>query len=92
VPTLAESGVRGADTPSWQALLAPARTPGEAIDNLNGELVRIAALPDYRGQLERQALEPRTGTPAEFAAFLRAEYDKWGKVIGTLKRQDTFSR
>ncbi|HZM45457.1 MAG TPA: tripartite tricarboxylate transporter substrate-binding protein, partial [Burkholderiales bacterium] len=54
VPTLAEAGVRGADTPSWQALLAPARTPGEAIGRLNGELARIAAAPDYREQLERQ--------------------------------------
>ena len=92
VPTLAEAGVRGADTPSWQALLAPARTPGEAIGRLNGELARIAAAPDYREQLERQGLEPRTSTPDEFAAFLRAEYDKWGKVIGALKRQETFSR
>jgi tripartite-type tricarboxylate transporter receptor subunit TctC len=59
---------------------------------LNGELARIAAASDYREQLERQGLEPRTSTPDEFAAFLRAEYDKWGKVIGALKRQETFSR
>ena len=79
VPTLAEAGVRGADTPSWQALLAPARTPGEAIGKLNGELARIAAASDYREQLERQGLEPRTSTPDEFAAFLRAEYRQVGQ-------------
>ena len=59
---------------------------------MSSEIVRIAANPDYRQQLERLALEPRTSTPDEFAAFLRTEYDKWGKLIAALKRQDSFSR
>ena len=92
VPTLAESGVRGADAPSWQVLMAPAATPPEVVGKLNGETVKVASLADYRAALEKMALEPRTSTPEEFAAFLRAEYDKWGKVIGALKRQETFSR
>ena len=92
VPTLAESGVRGADAPSWQALLAPAATPGETVGRLHGEVVRIAALPDYRAALEKQALEPVTSTPEQFAVFLKREYDKWGKVIGALRAQETFAR
>ena len=64
----------------------------EVVGKLNGETVKVASLADYRAALEKMALEPRTSTPGEFAAFLRAEYDKWGKVIGALKRQDTFSR
>jgi tripartite-type tricarboxylate transporter receptor subunit TctC len=92
VPTLTESGVRGADAPSWQVLLAPAATPGEIVSRLHGEVVRIAALPDYRAALEKQALEPATSTPDEFAAFLRSEYDKWGRVIGVLKAKDAFTQ
>jgi len=92
VPTLAELNVRGVEAPSWYAIVAPAATPRDVIDRLHGEIVKITALPDYRATLERQAMEPQTATSAEFATFLRTEYDRWGKVIGALKRQDTFSR
>jgi tripartite-type tricarboxylate transporter receptor subunit TctC len=81
VPTLAESGLPGVEAPSWYALVAPAGTPADIIARLNGEIVRLAANPDYRERLERQAFEPRTSTPEEYAAFHRAELEKWGKVI-----------
>ena len=87
IPTLVELGVRGVEAPSWYAIAAPAATPKEVIGRLHGELVKITALPDYRGLLQKQALEPRTTTPAEFAVFLQGEYDKWGKVIRALKLQ-----
>ena len=87
VPTLVESGVRGVEAPSWYGIVAPAATPREVIGKLHGELVKVTAIPDYREQLERQALEPTTSTPGEFAAFLQAEYDKWGRVIKALKLQ-----
>jgi tripartite-type tricarboxylate transporter receptor subunit TctC len=92
VPTLAEAGVRGADAPSWQVLMTPAATPGATIARLHGEIVEIAALPDYRAVLAKQALEPATSTPEQFAAFLKGEYDKWGKVISALKAQDALAR
>ena len=84
VPTFAESGVRGVDTANWYGLVGPAATPREVIAKLNGELAQITAAPDYREQLERQGLEVQFGTPEQFAAFILAEYDKWGKVIRTL--------
>jgi tripartite-type tricarboxylate transporter receptor subunit TctC len=87
VPTLVESGVSGAEAPSWYGLAVPAGTPKDIIGRLHGELVKIAATPDYREQLERQALDPQTATPEQFAAFLQAEYDKWGRVIKALKLQ-----
>jgi len=87
VPTLPEAGVRGVDVPLWYALVAPAATPKDIVAKLHGELVNITALPDYRGILEKQALVPTSTTPEQFAEFLRREYDKWGKVIQTLKRQ-----
>lgn len=87
IPTLTELGVRGVEAPSWYSIAAPAATPREAVTKLHGEIVKLAAQPDYRGPLERQALEPTTTTAEEFAAFVQAEYDKWGKVIRSLKIQ-----
>jgi tripartite-type tricarboxylate transporter receptor subunit TctC len=81
VPTLVESGLRGVEVGSWYALLAPAATPREIITRLHAEIVRLAAMPDYRQQLEKQAFEPLTSRPEQFPAFVQAELDKWGKVI-----------
>jgi tripartite-type tricarboxylate transporter receptor subunit TctC len=85
VPTFAEAGVRGLETANWYALAAPAATPKDVLGKLHGEIVRIAAAPDYRDQLEKFGLELQTSTPEEYAAFLQAEYEKWGKVIKSLK-------
>jgi len=87
IPTLVELGVRGVEAPSWYAIVAPTGTPGEVTARLHAEIVKINELPDYRGALDKQGLEPGTSTPAEFAKFLQAEYDKWGKVIKALKIQ-----
>jgi tripartite-type tricarboxylate transporter receptor subunit TctC len=86
VPTLPEVGVRGVDVPLWYSLMAPGATPRDIVAKLHGELVAINALPDYRAVLEKQALLRASMTPAQFAAFLRAEYDKWGEVIRSIKR------
>jgi len=81
VSTLVESGLRGVEVGSWYALVAPAATPREIITRLNAELIKLAATPDYRQQLEKQAFEPLTSKPEQFPAFVQAELDKWGKVI-----------
>jgi len=87
IQTLVELGVRGVEAPSWYSIVAPAAAPKEVVARLHAEIVNIAGLPDYREPLERQALEPTTTTPEQFAAFLQAEYDKWGGVIKALKLQ-----
>ena len=87
VPTLTELGVRGVEAPSWYSVVAPAATPGDVVGKLHAEIIAINALADYRATLEKQALEPHTTTPEEFASFLRSEYDKYGKVIKSLKLQ-----
>ena len=81
VPTFAESGVSGMDVGLWFALLAPAATPRDIIARLNAEIVKLAATPDYRVQLEKLGFEPFTGAPEKFAAFMKTEIDTWGKVI-----------
>lgn len=81
VPTLAESGVRSVEMGAWYALVAPAATPRSIMARLNAEIVKMNALPDYRKQLERQAFEQLPGNPDKFPGFVRAEFNKWGKVI-----------
>jgi tripartite-type tricarboxylate transporter receptor subunit TctC len=85
VPTLVELGVRGVEAPSWYSLVAPAAIPKEALARMHSEIVQIAARPDYREPLEKQALEPTTTTPEQFAAFLQGEYEKWGKIVKAIK-------
>ncbi|HSB47895.1 MAG TPA: tripartite tricarboxylate transporter substrate-binding protein, partial [Burkholderiales bacterium] len=71
--------------PSWYSLVAPAATGREVVGRLHEALAKVAEMPDYREQLQRQGMEPQSSSPGEFAAFLQAEYDKWGRVIGALK-------
>ena len=87
LPTFKELGYARVEAPSWYSIVAPAATPKDVIARLHGELVKIAALPDYREQLERQGFEPQSTTPEQFAEFLKADYDKWGRVIRALKPQ-----
>jgi tripartite-type tricarboxylate transporter receptor subunit TctC len=85
VPTLVELGVRGVEAPSWYAIVAPAATPKEIVDKLHGELAAISTQPDFQAAFRKQALEPTSMTPDQFAVFLQAEYDKWGKVVKSIK-------
>ncbi|MBI3041673.1 MAG: tripartite tricarboxylate transporter substrate binding protein [Betaproteobacteria bacterium] len=87
VPTLVELGVKGVEAPSWYAIAAPAAVPRPIVDKLHGELAAIVKLPDFRALFQKQALEPTSTTPEEFAVFLRGEHDKWGKIIKSLKIQ-----
>ncbi len=84
IPTLIESGVSGVNVPSWYILVVPARTPRDVADRLRAELRRIAGIADFREQLARQAFETRNLAPGEFSAFLKAELEKWGKVVRTV--------
>jgi tripartite-type tricarboxylate transporter receptor subunit TctC len=87
LPTFKELGYPRVEAPSWYSIVAPAATPRDLVERLHGEMAKAAAQADYREQLERQGFEPQSSTPAEFAAFLRAEYDKWGRIIRALKPQ-----
>ena len=88
LPTFKELGYPKIEAPSWYSIVAPAATPKDVVGRLHGEMVKIAALPDYREQLERQGFEPQSSTPEQFAVFLQAEYDKWGRIIQALKPQE----
>jgi len=85
VPTMAESGFPGLDSGAWIGLLAPAGTPAQIVDKINKPVVDAVRNPEVSKLLLEQTVEPVGSTPGEFDQFLRAEYDKWGKVVSDAK-------
>ncbi|HMF21828.1 MAG TPA: tripartite tricarboxylate transporter substrate binding protein [Pseudolabrys sp.] len=82
VPTLAESGVPGFEAKSWFGLVAPAGTPPDIIRKINQDVTKVISAPEFSKEyLTAQGLEPILGTPDQFAAFIRTETVKWGKVV-----------
>jgi tripartite-type tricarboxylate transporter receptor subunit TctC len=81
LPTIAEAGVPGYDSGVWYAVLAPAGTPREIIARLNGEIIRALNLPDYRGFLVNNGIEPIGSPPEELTRTIKSELAKWAKVI-----------
>src|SRR5438105_8327266 len=81
VPTIAESGVPGFETGSWQGIVAPAGTPSDVIAKLNSTVITILSSAEMRANLARQGAEVRTNSPEDFANFIRAEKAKWAKVV-----------
>lgn len=85
VPTVAESGYAGFDVNSWVGLLAPAGTPAAVIERLNAEVRKIVRSPEFEAQLTAQGLKGIAGSPAEFAATLKAEQAKWTRLVSERK-------
>ncbi len=81
VPTAAEAGVSNFVVDSWFGLVVPAATPASIIQRLNTEVVRIGNLPDVRERLGTQGLTVTTSTPEAFTLAIRADYERWGKVV-----------
>jgi len=80
VPTLAEAGVPGYESVQWYGVLAPAGTPRDIVARLHTEIAKSLRSGDVRERLAADGAEPVGSTPEEFAAFIRAEIDKWAKV------------
>ena len=81
VPTMVEAGVPGYSATTWNGLLTTAGTPKDRIAKLNDALVRAMKSPEMKQALDKIGQDPLWSTPEEFAAFLREETEKWGKVI-----------
>jgi len=79
--TVEESGVPDYDVVSWNALFAPARTPGEIVAKLNGALRDILAGAELKKRLLALGVEAKAGTPEEISSRLRSDIDKWRRVI-----------
>ena len=82
IPTIAESGLPGFEAASWFGLFAPAGTPPAIVDQLNAQTQRVLAEPEFRAAvLDPQFFEPMTGSPQDFAAFIKSDAEKWRRVI-----------
>jgi len=79
--TLSESGFPGFEVSGWFGWLAPAKTPRDVISRLNAEIVKVLNAPDIRERLLSQGTEPAGGPPEVFAALIRSEHSRWGRVI-----------
>src|SRR6266850_2033137 len=81
VPTIAEAGVPGYEAIVWIGMLAPVGTPREIVARLNGEIGKLIRTDDVKRLLAPTGMEPDPDTPAQFGAYLKVDYDKWGKVV-----------
>jgi len=85
VPTVKEAGLPGIEALAWNGIFVPAGTPKPVIDVLHRELVRAYNAPDVKTQVVGTGSYVAADTPDEFAAFIRSENEKWGKVIREAK-------
>jgi len=81
VPTVSEAGLPGYEHTGWFGLMVPTGTPQAIVDKLNAEMRAMVARPDVQAYWEKQGTISMSMTPAEADAFLRAELDKWAKVV-----------
>jgi len=79
-PTLEEAGIKGVEAGIWLGLFAPAGTPPAIIARLNAEVNKVLAMPDIREKISAGGATAAGGTTEEFAAFVRSDYAKWGKI------------
>ena len=81
LPTLAESGFPGFDVTSWYGIVAPAGTSSEIITRLRSEMATALKDPAVKEKLAGLGAEPVGNTPEEFAAMIKSETAKWGKIV-----------
>lgn len=81
LPTLASQGLPGFNVSAWFGVSAPAGTPEAIVSRLNTELMAVMALPAVRDKLQAQGMEVLGGTPAQYLDFIRAETERWGRIV-----------
>jgi tripartite-type tricarboxylate transporter receptor subunit TctC len=81
VPTIAEAGVPGYEVIGWNGILAPAKTPRAIIERLNADIVKVIRTPEVEADILAQGIEPIGNTPEEFGRIIRADVERWGKIL-----------
>jgi tripartite-type tricarboxylate transporter receptor subunit TctC len=81
IPSIAEAGVPNLRVDTWNAIAAPPKTPRPIIEKINAAMNAVFALPEIRERLATMSMQPAGGTPADMAAFVKAETARWGEVI-----------
>ena len=85
VPTMAEAGIADQESDTLTGVVAPAGTPREITTLLQSEIAKAVALPDVHGKLLTLGFDPIANTPAQFAARIKTEMEKWSKVVHAAK-------
>jgi tripartite-type tricarboxylate transporter receptor subunit TctC len=85
VPTASESGVKGYDVASWNALAAPGKTPAAVVRRVHAELEKALAAPDVQKRFSELGVEPRPSTPEHLREFFIAESKRWTRVVEAAK-------
>lgn len=81
-PTVAESGIPGFDTATWNGLYLPAATPRDVITRIHSDVTTLLASTDMKERMLKQGIDQSNlNTPEKHAAFVKAEFSRWGKVI-----------
>ncbi|MBI2297316.1 MAG: tripartite tricarboxylate transporter substrate binding protein [Betaproteobacteria bacterium] len=83
VPTFDEAGVPGYEATNWFGLMAPVKTPREIVMRLNTEIGKILGGPELKDRFLNEGLEAKGGSPEDFGRFIRAEIEKYAKVVKT---------
>jgi tripartite-type tricarboxylate transporter receptor subunit TctC len=81
IPTVAEAGYPGFEALNWYAFVAPGKTPKPTLDRWNTEIVKVLNDPGVKEALNKHGLTPQPTTRAEFAAFMKKEYEQWGRLV-----------
>jgi tripartite-type tricarboxylate transporter receptor subunit TctC len=81
VATMAELGYKGVETDAWYGILAPAGTQAAVVSRINQEMNALLAMPDVRERLLSAGIDPRGGTPEAFAAEMRDDYARYGRIV-----------
>jgi len=85
VPTISEQGVSGLDIVGWQALFGPGNMAPDLAARVAAALRRVVTAPDFVKFVEQQGAQPSGASGAEFAAIVKADYERWGEVIRAAK-------
>ena len=83
VPTIAEAGIPGYEASGWHGVMGPAGLPAEVVTRLNSGLRKVMATQEMRDLWATQGMKVVTNSPQEFAARMKQDYDKYGKLIKT---------
>jgi tripartite-type tricarboxylate transporter receptor subunit TctC len=81
IPTVAEMGMPGFETGSYQGIVAAANTPPAIVKKMHDTVEEILATPEMKDRLDKAGAEVRPMTSEQFGAFIRTERDKWAKVV-----------
>lgn len=84
VPTSKESGFPEFEATGWYGISVPASTPRDVIFRLNAEISRVLALPEVKVRLDSGGLNASPSSPEQFAALIKRDYDRWGKVVKSI--------